>query len=310
MTKPENQTQGADNAGSQVQSGMLFMLAGMLLIPGIDSVAKSLQPELSSGLISWARFLFQFLLLLPMVIWAGCWRWPKRPVMEFARGFLISLATLLFFSSLIALPVADAIAIFFVEPLILTLLSPFFLGETIGWRRILAVVVGLIGALIIIQPGYSVFGIYAVLPMCAAVVFAFYLILTRKLAMDNDPLSMQFNAGFGGLVTMSAALAIGSSFDVSFLAVALPNTTEWLLLGLLGLIATTGHLLVVHGLKRAPASVLAPFQYFEIISATILGYIVFGDFPTATTWLGVSIIIASGLYVFHRERKVHAALSD
>jgi RarD protein len=289
---------------------MLFMLAGVTLIPGIDTVAKYLQPELSSGQISWSRFLFQLVFLLPLVIMRNELRWPERPVAEFVRGLLIAATTLIFFTSLKVLPVADAIAIFFVEPLILTVLSAVFLGEAIGWRRIAAVVVGFAGALVIIQPSYDVFGVYALLPLAAAVAFSLYLIVTRKLAVHGGPMAMQFNAAVGGLIMMSVALALGLPGDIDFLAIRPAGGVQWLLLALLGLIATTGHLLIVHAFKRAPASVLAPFQYFEIIGATILGFLVFGDVPRSTTWLGMMLIVASGLYVFHRERRAGQLRKD
>ena len=147
----------------------------------------------------------------------------------------------------------------------------------------------------------GVLGPPALLPLGTALSFAVYLILTRKLSQHEYPERMQFYAGVFGGIVMTAALAVGSVTDVAVLSFVWPDRLQWVLLAGLGVIATTGHLLVVHAFRLAPASVLAPFQYVEIIGATILGLVFFGDFPDATTWLGVAIIVASGMYVFHRE---------
>jgi S-adenosylmethionine uptake transporter len=283
--------------------GMLLMIGGMLTIPGIDAIAKFLADDIAAGQVAWSRFLFQTILLTPVVLIR-----PKtpgafsRPFVHFARGFLIASATLMFFASLKVLPMADAISIFFVEPFILTLISAVFLGEKIGWRRIGAICFGFAGALIIIRPSYSVFGMASLLPIGAACAFAIYLALTRSLAQAGDPYSMQLTAGISGFLVMSAALAFGWFNDVEVLTPVVPDAFQWGLLALLGLIGTGAHLLVVNAFKRAPASLLAPFQYLEIISATLLGFLIFGDFPDTATWIGIGIIVGSGLYVLHRER--------
>jgi S-adenosylmethionine uptake transporter len=280
---------------------MALMLGAMLVLPGIDAIAKWLSGAISSGQVAWSRFFFQTLLMLPLFLRTRGRIVTQALPLHALRGALIALATLMFFSALKYLPLADAISIFFVEPLILTLLSAVFLGESVGWRRLTAVVVGFAGALIVIRPSFGALGLPALLPLGTALTFAVYLILTRKLAQHEYPERMQFYAGlFGGLV-MSVALAIGSVTDVAVLAFVWPDARQWLLLAGLGVIATAGHLLVVHAFRRAPAGLLAPFQYVEIIGATILGLVFFGDFPDAITWVGVAVIVGSGLYVFHRE---------
>jgi len=280
---------------------MLLMLLAMLILPGIDAIAKWLSGAISSGQIAWSRFFFQTLLMLPLYLRT---RGPLRTSalgLHALRGTLIALATLLFFSALKYLPLAEAIAIFFVEPLILTLLGALFLGESVGWRRLTAVAVGFAGTLIIIRPSFHTLGLPALLPLGTALSFAVYLILTRKLAQHEQPEHMQFYAGvFGGLV-MTLALLAGSATDIAVLSFVWPDGAQWWLLAGLGIIATTGHLLVVHAFRRASAGLLAPFQYVEIIGATFLGLIFFGDFPDALTWAGVAIIVGSGIYVFHRE---------
>jgi len=292
---------GPTSPEQKPELAMVLMLAAMLILPGIDAIAKWLSGAISSGQIAWSRFFFQTLLMLPLYLRTrGPVLSPALP-MHAMRGALIALATLLFFSALKYLPLADAISIFFVEPLILTLLSALFLAEPVGWRRLTAVAVGFAGSLLIIRPSFQALGLPALLPLGTALSFAVYLILTRKLAQHEHPARMQFYAGlFGGLV-MTAALAGGEALDIAVLSFVWPNREQWLLLASLGVIATAGHLLVVHAFQRGSAGLLAPFQYVEIIGATILGVIFFADFPDALTWAGVGIIVGSGMYIFHRE---------
>ncbi|NIM73413.1 MAG: EamA family transporter [Gammaproteobacteria bacterium] len=280
---------------------MALMLVAMLVLPGIDAIAKWLSDAISAGQVAWSRFFFQTLLMLPLFLRTRGTILTRALPLHALRGALIALATLLFFSALKYLPLADAISIFFVEPLILTLLSALFLGEAVGWRRLSAVAVGFVGALIVIRPGFGVLGLPALLPLGTALSFAVYLILTRKLAQHEYPERMQFYAGLFGALVMTLALAAGDAADIAALSFVWPDLWQWCLLAGLGIIATAGHLLVVHAFRRAPAGLLAPFQYVEIVGATILGLVFFGDFPDALTWLGVAIIVGSGLYVFHRE---------
>ena len=280
---------------------MALMLVAMLILPGIDAIAKWLSDTISAGQVAWCRFLFQTVLMLPLFLRTRGSTFTRALPLHALRGALIALATLLFFAALKFLPLADAISIFFVEPLILTLLSALFLAEPVGRRRLTAVAVGFAGALVVIRPSFAELGLPALLPLGAAMSFAVYLMLTRTLAQHEQPERMQFYAGFFGAVVMSVALLIGDTAGVQVLSYVAPDVDQWLLLAGLGVIATGGHLMVVHAFRRAPAGLLAPFQYVEIVGATILGLVFFGDFPDSTTWVGVAIIVASGLYVFHRE---------
>ena len=283
---------------------MTLMLTAMLILPGIDAIAKWLSGAIPAGQIAWSRFLFQTILMLPLFLRTRGTIMTRALPLHALRGALIALTTLLFFSALKHLPLADAISIFFVEPLILTLLSAMFLAETVGPRRLTAVAVGFVGALIVIRPSFAALGTPALLPLGAAVSFAVYLMLTRTLAQHEQPERMQFYAGVFGGLAMTVALAVGSIGDVAVLSVVAPDLQQWLLLAGLGVIATGGHLLVVHAFRLAPAGMLAPFQYVEIVGATILGLVLFDDFPDGTTWIGVAIIVGSGMYVFHREAMI------
>lgn len=283
---------------------MLLMIAAMIMLPGIDAIAKFLSGSIQSGQVAWSRFMFQILILLPFVLWRGGLKLDHLLWAHAARGFLIALATLFFFSSLKVMPLADAIAVFFVQPFIATLLAAALLGESFGWRRMLAIAVGFGGALLIIKPSYELFGVTALLPVGAACSFSLYAILTRWLAHSETALNIQFLTGVSGFLTMSIALLVGMEMQIEPLVAKWPSAMEWGLLALLGLIATAGHFLVVMAFHRASVAILAPFQYLEIISATALGLIIFGDFPDPLTWVGIAIIVGSGLYVFYRERRL------
>jgi S-adenosylmethionine uptake transporter len=285
-------------------SAMLMMIAAMLMLPGIDAIAKWLSGSVSSGQVTWSRFFFQIILMSPLLLKTrGPWFTPAL-ALHAARGSLIAFATLFFFSGLAYLPLADAIAIFFIEPLLVTLLSALFFKEAIHWRRISAISIGFVGALIIIRPTFSEVGFAALYPVGAAFCFSFYIVLTRKLVRHEDPIRLQFFAGIFGCLVMSIALAYGTAQGVAILTAAWPTTDHWLLLGALGLIATVCHLLVAYAYRLASIGILAPFQYVEIIGATILGLVIFNEFPDTVTWLGVAIIVSSGMYVFHREAKL------
>ena len=291
--------------GNETARAIILMILAMLMLPGMDAIAKWLTGSLSSGQIAWTRFLFQILFMSPLLLrtheaWFSSTLW-----MHAARGVFMAGATLLFISGLAYMPLAEAISIFFIEPLLVTSLSALILGETIGWRRWMAITIGFSGTVLIIKPAFFNVGWSTLYPIGAAVCFSIYILLTRRLVANEDPIRLQFFSGVFGCLTLGIALLFGSYFNVGILATDWPAFNEWVLLAVLGLVAAVGHLLVVYAFRRAPVSVLAPFQYVEIIGATVLGFIFFQDFPDLTTWTGILIIVGSGIYVFHREAVVN-----
>ncbi len=284
---------------------MWITLVAMIMLPGMDAIAKWLSGTISSGQVTLTRFLVQTVMMIPILLWTrGKWKIKNFPL-HALRGALLAVATVFFFRGLLYLPIADAIAIFFIEPMLVTLLSVALLGETVGWRRLCAIIVGFVGAVIVIRPTFATVGWPVLFPVAAATCFSFYILLTRKLTAVEDPIRMQFFAGISGLVLLVIALTIGTLNKVDMLSVVWPTPFEWLLLALLGVIGTIGHLLFVYAYQRAPVGVLAPFQYVEIVSATILGFIFFQDFPDGITWVGIALIVGSGVYIFRRESKLN-----
>lgn len=293
----------------QITIAMAIMAIAMLLIPAMDILAKLLATkfDMAPASIAFSRFTIQTVLMFTLLFARNRTIVFKvnNPGFNIMRGMLIGAASMIFFISVKYMPVADAIAIFFVEPLIVMFLSSAFLGETLGWRRVGAAIVGFGGAILVIQPSFEQFGPVSLLPLVTAVLFSFYLILTRKYGAEGNAMGMQLYSGLGGVMFCSAALAFGELTGVTDLQVSIPTTAEavvWLIT--IGIIATLSHLLIVIAFTMANASTLAPFQYLEIVSATVLGFLVFGDLPNAIKWLGTAIIIASGMFIFWRERHI------
>jgi len=291
---------------------MVLMVIAMFILPMMDAVAKILAVDyqVSAAQTTFGRFLVQAALLAPIIMAMHGVRalMPSKLAANLLRGAIMSLAVMVFFATLKFMPIADALAIFFLEPFILTILSVIVLKETVGWKRGVAVLAGFAGAMLIVQPSYAVFGPVSLMPMITATLFAVYLLITRQIGGDDNPLTMQFVSGIGGVLMIGAVL--GASGLIGWEAIAVPEVPEfgirWILIFGIGVLATVGHVLVVMAFRLVSASILAPFQYLEIVSATILGYWIFGDFPDAVKWLGIAIIVGSGIYLFLRERRLAA----
>ena len=282
---------------------MVLMILATLIVPSGDVISKYLSTYMSSVEISFVRFLLQAVFLGIAIPVFGLRFAPQKLGLLVLGGALSAATLILLISAFAVMPVATAIAIFFVEPLILTVLSVFLLGEKAGWRRYVAIAIGMCGALIVIRPNWATFGWPAIFPLFAALSFSLLAITIRKLSPVLSGVSIQFwfaifaslflGVGLGGAALMGAF-----SFEIMTLDPAL-----WWLIPTQGLLSSLTFFLFTEAFRRTEASVLAPFQYIEIIGATVLGYLVFGDFPDAMTWLGAAVILMSGLYVFSRERK-------
>ena len=219
------------------------------------------------------------------------------PVMHGVRACFLIAATAFFFWALKYLPIADTLAIFFVQPLIITLLSPLVLGEKVGIRRWLAVLVGFAGTLVIIRPGFQELNPGVFLALASGASLAIYLLLTRKIAGSAPAMVTTFYTSLMGALIMSV---------IVLFVWQPPTPQQWGFFVLLSVIANGGHFLIIKAYDHAEASLLAPLAYTEMIMATIAGWYVFGDFPDASTFLGVGILIACAIYISWRER-VHEA---
>jgi len=297
----------AATRSNDISFGLGLMVIAVLVSPLIDIFAKLAITTIPSAEITAVRFVLQMIFILPIVIVRGTLfdlSW-KKTGLHMLRGGLLVVTMLSFITTLKAMEVADAIAIFFVEPIILTILGSIFLKETIGWRRYTACGVGFFGALLVIQPSMQEVGWIALLPVVSAFGLAIFLLVTRLVAQNEDPWSMQFHAGVWGAVFCGILLYIGDGTGSEIFDPVVPDMTAGLYLLGVGITATISGVLGVYAYRAAPASVLAPLQYLEIVSATIFGWLVFGHLPDALKWLGIAIIIGSGLYIIWRERRVN-----
>jgi drug/metabolite transporter (DMT)-like permease len=282
-------------AADRPLAGIFLLVAAMSIVPFMDAIAKQLSDHIPVLQLVWARFFCHFCLILPVALLRYGPRnlLPSQPILQLLRGGLLLASTILFFAAISAMPMADALALIFVSPLIVTALSPWLLGETVGPRRRLAVIVGFLGALLIVRPGFGSIQWPAMLAVSAGIVFGLYLLTTRRLAGSAPPLvTLTYSAAAGALLM---------SLAVPFFWV-MPSATDVAAMAMMGLIAAGGHFLLIKAFDFAPASLLAPFTYSEIVMTTLLGFIIFGDFPDAWTWTGIAVIVASGVYISLRER--------
>jgi drug/metabolite transporter (DMT)-like permease len=284
------------------EAGVALMATAMFIAPLMDLFAKLLTETLSPGMIGIGRFGAQSLVLLPLLFFARQWGRPTG--MHLLAGLFLAAALIAFNSALKHMPIANAISIFFVEPLILTLLSAYLLGEGLGWRRLSAVFIGLVGAMVVIRPNWAAFGPAALYPLGAACGFAGYMLIVRVMTQKGGRLALQFWIGMAALGAMIPATLIGDRLGVPVLALGMPQGVQWAYLAAMGLVAAISHQMISNAFARAEAGALAPLQYLEIIAAVLIGWFVFHDFPDPLTWLGTAIIIGSGIYVFHRERQL------
>lgn len=285
--------------------GILLTIVFCAVAPIGDSIAKILGHTIPLLELLCVRFAAQTVLLVPIVLALGIpFALPPHVMGLAALRTVLQLAGIAaMFAALRYLPLADAVAIAFVMPFILLVLGRYVLKEQVGPRRIAACVVGFIGTLLVVQPSFAEVGAPALLPFVVAIVFAFYMLVSRRIAKDADPLVLQTASGIMATPVLAAALALGWSAEWPGFEVKLPDTREALLLAALGVVGTFAHLLMTWSLRFAPAATLAPIQYLEIPFATVVGFIIFGDLPNGLAGLGIVITVAAGLYVVYRERR-------
>lgn len=281
--------------GDRPLAGIACVALGVSLVPLMDGVAKYLSAEFHVFQVVWARFAFHVAWLLPIIVWQRLRLrdlLSHHPGLQLLRGGFLLGATLCYFSAIAWMPIADALALLFISPMICTLLSPWVLGERVGIWRWAAVAGGFVGALVVIRPGFGVVQPAAMLALAAGVFHGCYLLATRRLAGRTNPLITLLFTALVGLLAMSVAMPV---------VWTTPNAADWLLMALMGLFAVSGHFLIIRGFNQAPASMVAPIGYFEIVVATIVGYVAFADFPDRWTWLGIAIIVGSGIVIALRE---------
>jgi len=284
--------------------GIVLMLGFCVLAPLGDAMAKLLGETTPLGLLVFVRFAVQAVILIPIVALTGRpWRMHGRILRLTAiRTGLHIIGITAMFSALQFLPLADAVAIAFVMPFIMLLLGRYVLSEEVGARRLIACIVGFIGTLLVIQPSFAEVGTPALLPLIVAVVFALFMLVTRQIAKETDPVALHAVSGTMATVALLPVLMIGTQAGVWEMSLIVPaSETHWLLLTI-GVLGTVAHLFMTWSLRFAPSATLAPMQYLEIPVATLIGWLIFHDLPNGLAAVGIMITIAAGLYVILRER--------
>ncbi|MGB8814517.1 MAG: DMT family transporter [Paracoccaceae bacterium] len=300
------QTHSHPPAPSQdrILAGVALMLMFCVLAPLLDVSSKLAAATIPVGQITAARFVVQGGLMIPVALFMGVsWYLTPRMVgLVTLRAFLLLISTYGFVAAVSVMPIADALAIVFVEPFILLMLGKWLFGDEVGPRRLAASVVGFCGVLLVIQPSLAIYGLVTLFPLGSAFAFAFYMLVTRAMSATVHPVAMQLHTSIAGVALCLPVMLLADGTGWATLDPVMPQGLDWLWLFGVGFWAGLSHMCMTYALKFAPASTLAPLHYFEIIVAVALGYLVFSDFPNALTWVGIAIIVAAGLYVIHRER--------
>ena len=276
---------------------IIFNLLAWVMLPIMDGFAKYLSADLPVLQITWARYFFTVVFTFPLMLFffKKYLVWTDKPKLQLIRGLILLTANISFFYSISVISLPKALTLAFVAPLVVTAFSPFFLGESVGYRRWAAVIIGFIGSLVVIRPGFLEINLASLAALGTGIMYGFYLIITRKLSTSDNPLLTLLLTGVVGAI-------IATTF-MPFVWVS-PTFNQWSIMAAIGLFACIGHLFIILSLKYADASKLAPFSYFEIVTNIIIAYYFFGDFPDSWTFLGLFIIVFSGIYISRRENLV------
>jgi drug/metabolite transporter (DMT)-like permease len=293
----------------QTLRGVAFMLAFCVLAPLLDACSKLATDAIPVGQITAARFVFQGLCMLPvLVVMRADWRAGPRDLwLLAARAFCLMLSTYCFVASVQYMPIADAIAIVFVMPFMLMLLGKVIFGNPIGGARILAALVGFGGALLIIQPSLDSYGLVALFPLGCALAFSFYEMATQAMSNRVHPVTMQLHTSIAGTLMCLPLLWWAEGSGLTEFDPVWPDALNLAYLFGVGFWAAVSHLSMTVAMKYAPASTLAPLHYLELPMAVALGYAIWGTFPNALTWAGIALIAGAGLFTIRQEHRMTKA---
>lgn len=278
-----------------------LMVAAVSMFSALDTTAKYLvtHDHVSVAQVVWARFVTQFMLILLLVPATGTLSvkalfTTNRLGLQLMRSVLMVATTLFNFLALEHLRLDQTITIVFLAPLVVALLAGPLLGEWVGWRRFMAILVGFTGILIAMRPGFQSVHPAVLYSLAAMLVYALFMVLTRYMATFDPPMVTLFYSMFVGTF-LGAPVALAHWQTP-------PDLLGWAMLGSLGVFGGLGHWMFLHAYRLAPASAVAPFLYVQLLTMVAFGYAVFGDVPDAWTIAGASVIVASGVYLVHRER--------
>ena len=273
------------------------MTCAVLLFAWKDTFVRITAGYYSPVLIIWVQLVFMSLIWLPVLIFQDGWKEliPRPLRWQMLRGLSLVIGMGLFYWSVMLIPLADATAVSFVSPLVVAALSPFFLGEKIGYHRWGAICLGFTGVIILLRPVFMSDSLGYVAAFSSGFCVGIYYMTNRKL--------VQINASFASVVYPAYLGSIILLPLIPFNWTAPRYEDTWIIAGFL-IITCIAQTMVISAFRFGQASVVAPFHYFQIVGATIFGYFIFSEFPDLMTWIGVFVVVGSGLYIAIRENKV------
>lgn len=285
-----------------VLAGILLILLGNFMFALNDAMGKWLVASFSVGQVLFIRSIGSLIVLGPMLVRQGIapLARPEKPWLQALRVLTATADTAFFYAAVIYLPLADVMTFYMAGPIYIAALSHIFLGEKVGWRRWLAIVIGFCGVVIALRPSASSLSLSSLFALVGSVSFAISMILSRRLRATSDTTLVTWQT-LGALV-MGLLLAVGDWRPA--------NALDWSAMLLLGVVAGTAHLLITRSLKLAPASTLAPLHYTLLLWAVVFGIAFFGDVPDKQMLIGSAIIVFAGLFIFHRQKVVDVIEPD
>lgn len=268
--------------------GVALIVVAVFMFSSMDTLAKSMLRHYPIGPLIWARYFIQFAFMIAVFsprMGLGLVR-TKHPRLQILRGLLLVGSTAFFYLSLKYLPLAEAAAITFVGPVLVTAFSGPLLREKVSPRQWIAVVLGFAGVLVIIRPGGAVFSPHVIFPLVSAVFFSFYQIATRHVAGKENTLTTLFFSALVGAIATTLMLPFTWQR---------PEGLQWLFIVLIGVFGGLGHYLLIRAVEHASPMALAPFVYVQLVWSTVLAWLAFGDFPDSGTLAGMAVIVLAGM---------------
>lgn len=277
--------------------GIGLMMIAFLLFSLLDTTAKWLNHVIPTPQTVWSRYTFSVLLVLIVInprTKPGVLK-TKKPVLQFWRSMFLFVSTLLNFIAINYLQLSQTISIAFAAPLLVALLSGPILGEYVSRDRLIAIIVGFVGVLVVARPGFGGIHPVAILSIIGVVCYAMYVVMTRHLAAHDSTETTLVYSGMVGAILLTPVMF--------WIWQNPPDLFSALMMGALGLYAAVGHFALIRAHRFTPAYILTPFIYTQLIWMSLFGYLVFGDVPDRFTLIGGTIVIGSGLYLLMRERR-------
>jgi drug/metabolite transporter (DMT)-like permease len=297
---PEHTSMNQNN--DNIPAGIGLMLLTMFFFVSLDATAKYLMQFYPVVQVIWGRFFFHMILVLAVLL---CMKSgirekiiSKKPGLQIARSFLMLATNGLFFLGIRTVDLTTATTIMFLTPIVVTILSIPVLGERVGMRRWIGIVIGFIGAMIIVRPGMIELDMAILILVVATITHAFYQIYTRQVRVYDDPLTSLLYTGLIGSIVMSTLVPFQWQW---------PDPAHWPMFLLMGLMGSLGHFCLIRSLRIAPVSVVSPFSYTTLIWATGFSYLLFDELPDYWVFAGAALIVGSGLYILHREQQTKSA---